>query len=96
MCPPEKGQTIPGFREAFEAQRKGFAEVEKIVYAEKCVWLPRLSIQERLLLFSQLFELGMTFRAHPGPIPELEALHIEETVAIRQVFARIAGHRPPA
>lgn len=87
-------RTTEQLRNALQALRKGAAEVEAVVYAEKCASLPRLSLQDRITIFSDLYEMGRIFRCHPGPIPEREALHIEETVAIRKAFNRIAGHRP--
>ena len=95
MNPAEDRERSASLRAALEALRNGAAEVEAVVYAEKRATLPRLSIAERLTIFSELYEMAMTFRASEGPIPALEARHIEETVAIRQIFARIAGGRPP-
>ena len=87
-------EKLAELREALLALPRRFAEVEAVVYAEKCATLPHLSIQERLAQFSELYELAMTLRAGNGPIPALETRDIEETVAIRQIFAKIAGCRP--
>lgn len=95
MNPAEERERSAGLRAALEALRNGAAEVEAVVFAEKRATLPRLSIAERLTIFSELYEMAMTFRANEGPIPALEARHIEETVAIREVLVKIAGRRPP-
>ena len=86
-------QTKERLREALEAMRRGFAEVEEIVYREKCATLPHLSLEERLARFSDLYRMAMTFRFPETSTAALEGLHIAETVAVRQLFARIAGRR---
>ena len=95
MHPELSPEKLAALREALEALPQRYAEVEAVIYAEKCATLPHLSIEERLARFSDLYELGMTFRAHKGPIPALEALHIQEIVEFRKTLAKIAGRRPP-
>jgi len=95
MKPELSPEKLAALREALESLPGRFAAVEAVIYAEKCATLPHLSIGERLGRFSELYEMGMTFRAHDGPIPALETLHIQEIVEIRKTLARIAGRRPP-
>lgn len=79
-------------RTAWEAMRRGFAEVEEIVYREKCATLPYLSIEERLATFADLYQMAMTFRSRETDTDALEERHIAETVAFRKLLARIAAH----
>lgn len=95
MNPELSPEKLAELREALLDLPRRFAAVEAVIYAEKCATLPRLSIEERLARFSDLFELGTTFRAHHGPIPALEALHMQEIVEFRKTLAKIAGRRPP-
>lgn len=82
-------------RAAWEAMRRGFAEVEAVIYAEKCAELPRLSIEEGLAQFSDLYQMAMAFGHGVQRHPAFEARHIADILAIRERLARIAGVRPP-
>ena len=88
-------QTTERLREALGRLRKGAAEVEAVIYAEKCAKLPRLSIEEGLAQFAALCGMAIAFGHRVQRHPALEACHIAETLAIRERFARIAGCRPP-
>jgi hypothetical protein len=88
-------ETTERLRAALEAMRRGFAEVEEIVYREKCATLPHLSIEERLATFAHLYQLAKTFRSPDTSASALDTLRIAETVALRQLFIRAAGRRPP-
>ena len=94
MLPPEQDKIIPGFREALEAQLQGFAEAEKVIYAEKCAALPRLTFAEGLARFTELYELALALGHGVRRHPVSEERHVAETVAVRQIFARVAGLRP--
>ena len=95
MYPELSPEKLAELRESLLNLPQRFAAVEAVIYAEKCATLPHLSIEERLARFSDLYELGVTFRAHNGPIPALVALHIQEIVEFRKTLAKIAGRRPP-
>jgi hypothetical protein len=86
-------QTTERLRAALEAMRRGFAEVEEIIYREKCATLPHLSIEERLATFADLYQMAMTFRSPETDTDALEQRHIAETVAFRKLLARVAAHR---
>lgn len=88
-------KTRERLRAALEAMRRGFAEVEAVVYAEKCAELPRLSIEEGLARFSDLYQMAMAFGHGVQRHPAFEARHIADILTIRERFARIAGIRPP-
>ena len=95
MNPEMSPEKLAALREALEALPRRFAEVEAVIYAEKCATLPRLSIEEGLIQFAGLYEMAIALGHGVQRHPAHEARHVAETLAIRDRFARIAGRRPP-
>ncbi len=70
------------------------AEVEEVTFTEKAAWLRTLTIEQSLAIFGELYRTAMVLQGNREPHPEIEARHIADAVAFRQLMARVAGRFP--